>query len=370
MSGCRKRTPSADLEEPCRRGRVRRHGGEPEPVGRTPQQRRVADGVGCRHEQQAPALLRERLELPREAELDAIRQRHRAGRPETARELPGSQAAGQLEQRQGVAAGLADDAVAQPHVERPVDRRGQQPARVRVTQPTDVEARKSREVQPVARLAHREDHAHRLREQAAGDEGEGLRRGAVLPLGVVDHAEQRALLCDLGEEAQHGQADEEAIRRVVADGPAECRAERVALRTGQSVEAVEHRRTELMQSGVRQLHLGLDAGRPCDTTAGRPRDEVVQQRGLAGAGLAAQDQDVAAARAHARDDAVERRAFVPPAQQARRPRRPDRHAADPSQACTPPSTGAAAGGPRTGSGTVRPVSVRENSAVDRTAPVL
>ena len=222
--------PEPDLEEPCRGGRIRRHAGEPEPVGRTPQQRRVSDGVGCSHEQQAPALLRERFELPREAELDAIRQGHRAGRSETAGELPGSQAAGQLEQRQGVAAGLADDAVAQPHIERPVDRRGQQPARVRITQPTDVESRKSREVQPVARLAHREDHAHRLREQAAGDEGEGLRRGPILPLGVVDHAEQRALLGDLGEEAQHGEARRGSgrARRRRRSGPAPRRARRAA----------------------------------------------------------------------------------------------------------------------------------------------
>ena len=257
-----------DLEEPCRRGGVRRRGGEPEPVDRSPQQRRVADRVGRRHEQQTPTLFGELLELPREAELDAVRQRHHAGRPKAPRELRGRQAPRQLEQRKWVAARLGDNAVSQAHVERPVGRRGQQRARVSVAQPSDIETRKTREVEPVGGLPHREHHAHRLREQAAGDEGERLRRRAILPLGVVDHTEERALLCDLGEEAQHGEADEETIRRVVADGPAECRAERDALRIGQSLEAVEHRRTQLMQSGVRQLHLGLDAGRPCDTASG------------------------------------------------------------------------------------------------------
>ena len=90
MSGCRNRTPSADLEQPCRRGRIRRHAGEPEPVDRSPQQRRVADRVGRRHEQQAPTLFGGSASSCRvKLELDAIRQRHRRRPTEAARELAG-----------------------------------------------------------------------------------------------------------------------------------------------------------------------------------------------------------------------------------------------------------------------------------------
>ena len=48
-----------------------------------------------------------------------------------------------------------------------------------------------------------EDHGDRLGEQAAGCEGERLRRGAVQPLGVVDQADQGLLLGGLGKQAEH-----------------------------------------------------------------------------------------------------------------------------------------------------------------------
>ena len=49
----------------------------------------------------------------------------------------------------------------------------------------------------LARLARREHEADRLGQHTAGDEGERERRAAVEPLGVVDDAQQRALLGDL-----------------------------------------------------------------------------------------------------------------------------------------------------------------------------
>jgi hypothetical protein len=45
-----------------------------------------------------------------------------------------------------------------------------------------------------------------------------------------------------------------------------------------------------MEPGVRQLHLGLDAGDLRDPEAGRLARAVVQERRLAHAGLAADDQ--------------------------------------------------------------------------------
>ena len=51
----------------------------------------------------------------------------------------------------------------------------------------------------LARLARGEDEPDPLGEQAPRDEPEGLRRGLIEPLGVVDDAEERVLLGDLGE---------------------------------------------------------------------------------------------------------------------------------------------------------------------------
>jgi hypothetical protein len=53
-----------------------------------------------------------------------------------------------------------------------------------------------------------------------------------------------------------------------------------------------------MQSGERQLHLGLNPGDPRDAEAGRLPSAVVQESRLADARLAADDQDRALAAAN------------------------------------------------------------------------
>ena len=64
----------------------------------------------------------------------------------------------------------------------------------------------------LARLARREQHYHRLRQQPARDERQRSGGGFVQPLRVVDHAQKRALLGRLRQQAEHRQADEEPIR--------------------------------------------------------------------------------------------------------------------------------------------------------------
>ena len=138
-----------------------------------------------------------------------------AGEPEPARQLRRRQPPHQLQQRQRVAARLADDLVADPRVQRPGEHRVQQRARIALAQTLDHELRQSRQL--VARSASREHQADRFRLQAARNEREDLRRGAIEPLLVIHHADQRLLLGHVGEQAQDGQADEEAIRRRPGD---------------------------------------------------------------------------------------------------------------------------------------------------------
>jgi hypothetical protein len=49
--------------------------------------------------------------------------------------------------------------------------------------------------------------------KTAGDEGQGPGRGLVEPLRVVDHTDQRPLAGRPGQQAEGGQADQEAVRR-------------------------------------------------------------------------------------------------------------------------------------------------------------
>ena len=104
----------------------------------------------------------------------------------------------------------------------------------------------------------------------------------------------------LGEQAEHGEADQERSGAGPALRPKTIR-ERVALRCRQPLEPVEQRRAQLMQAGERQLHLGLHPAARATVRSGRGRDEVLEQRRLADPGLAAQDQRAALAPAERRD---------------------------------------------------------------------
>ena len=79
------------------------------------------------------------------------------------------------------------------------------------------------------RLAQREDHRHRLRQQAPRDESERLHRRGVEPLRVVHQAQERALLGGRGEQVEHGDGDQEPVRGI-ARRDAQGDSERVLLR--------------------------------------------------------------------------------------------------------------------------------------------
>ena len=151
---------------------------------------------------------------------------------------------------------------------RPGDDGRQQGAGVLLVEAREPQLGQAGQLALVARVAHGEHDRHRLRQQPPRDEAEHLRRGAVEPLRVVDAAEQRPLARDLGQQAERGQRDQEAVGRRAGRRP---KATRSAARcgSGSASSRAEQRRAELMQARERQLHLGLDAGDLRDPEAGR-----------------------------------------------------------------------------------------------------
>ena len=105
------RHPLADRQQPVRLRGLRGRRPDPEPLGRAPQQQRIADRLRRRDQQQTPRVVRERLESPDEALLDPPCQRLRAQQAEAARQLRRRQPPRQLEQRQRIPARLGDDPV-------------------------------------------------------------------------------------------------------------------------------------------------------------------------------------------------------------------------------------------------------------------
>ncbi len=206
---------------------------------------------------------------------------------------------------------LGHDQVADPLVQRPGQRRFQQGPGIVVPQPRHFELRQPGQL--AARLADREHQADRVGGHPPGREPQGLRGSAIQPLMVIDHADQRLRPGHLREQAQHGQPDQEPVRRRPAADP-EHGPQRIALRTGQLPGVIQHRPAQLMQPGEGQLHLRLHAHRarhPASFLGGLP-GQVVEQDGLAHARVTADHQAPALAGPDRIDEPVELAAFAVP----------------------------------------------------------
>ena len=306
-----------ELEQLGRGRGVSRLDRDLEPLGPAPHQHRIADRLRRREQQEPLRVGGQGLHAPFEALLDAPLQRMRVRQAEPAGELGRRHAARQLQQGERIAARLGDDPVAHALVQRAAHGRRQQGPGIHGSQAADRQLRQPHRFAVGAEIAAREDQGDRFREQSPRDERQRLLGGLVEPLGVVDHADERSLLGDVGEQAQHRQPDEEAIRRVAGAQP-ERRAQRVALRAGERVELPEQRRAQLMQARERDLHLRLDAAGAHDPAPRRALCDVAQEGRLADAGLPMQDQRAALAAARRVQQPVERVAFASTAQQRRR----------------------------------------------------
>ena len=80
-----------------------------------------------------------------------------------------------------------------------------------VRQPVEPQLRQPGQLVGLDRLTDREHERDRLRLQAPRYEGEDLPGGAIEPLRVVDQAQQRPVFGRLGQQAEHGEADQEAV---------------------------------------------------------------------------------------------------------------------------------------------------------------
>jgi hypothetical protein len=106
---------------------------------------------------------------------------------------------------------------------------------------------------------------------------------------IVGDAEHRLLFCSSGEQLEHRQADAKAIRwRAAAKskGCVECASEG----RREVGYAVDERTTELLQAGVRQVHLRLHTRHAGYEKVVRERTCDIEQFGLADTGVPTKDQ--------------------------------------------------------------------------------
>ncbi len=307
--GVTKRHPSAQRDQPQVLSRRRRLGIDAEVFGGAPQQGDVPQRLNGGGEQEPPGIGGHGLELAQKPLLDASRHRRRVVRSEAELEFRRRQPSRQLEQCERVTTGFGDNAVTYAPVEGTCRHRVEQRACIFVAEPADPQFGEPSENRRHGGLAHREQHCDRIGIEAPRDELEGQRRGGVEPLGIVDEANEWRTVGHLGEQTQHGQAEEERVWRRAHREAEDC-ADCSALWSGQVVETVEHRHAHAVQSRERERHLGLDSGRPCHPARRSALAYVLEQRGLADPGLASEHEDPALAGLRVVEKAVERLALV------------------------------------------------------------
>ena len=153
-------------------------------------------------------------------------------------------------------------------------------------------------------VAHAEEQPDAVGRQAAPDERQRGQRLLVDPLGVVDHAQQALLGGHLRQQGEACEPDEEAVGGTLVM-ETERRRQGVTLRPRQLAAEVEERAEQAVQARVAQVALGLDAGDPDAAQARGRAGGVLEEAGLAHAGLAGDDARPAEATGHRGDQIVE-----------------------------------------------------------------
>ena len=171
----------------------------------------------------------------------------------------------------------------------------------------DGQVRQRRPVEPGRQaVPDRGEQRDRLRLEPPAEEREHLAGGRVKPVRVLGQQQHRGGLGHLREQVQGGQGDHVDLGGGRL-GQAERGPQRLPLAGRQRAEALPHRPQQLVQPRVGQVHLRFHADRVQHAHAGVAGEPggLGAQRGLADAGLAAQDQRSAPARARVRDERVE-----------------------------------------------------------------
>ncbi len=249
-----------------------------------------------------------------ETVLDAPRHGCGVRRTETAHELGSRHRPGQFEQGQRIAPGLRRDPLHDFLVQRHVQSGVQQGTGVARAEPSQHHLLQP--AQTTIGMGSGEHETEGLRTDAVRHERQRLGRTRIEPLGVVDHTYQRLAGRRLGQQAQYGQAQHEAVGHRSCPQP-KCRSQGVLLRSGQVLQCRQERRADLVQHPEGQLRLRFHTGGPHHAEADRSRSHVVEQRGLADTRLTENHKSATSTGLDGILPSVEQRTFSTPTQENR-----------------------------------------------------
>ena len=131
-------------------------------------------------------------------------------------------------------------------------------------------------------------------------------------MGVIDETEKRPVLGRLGQQAQHGERDQEAVVAFSHLEP-ERSPQRAPLGLGEALQVPKDRTDDLVQRGEGDVRLRFDPAAAQDLHVGRSLSCVLEEGGLADTRLAADDEHAASRLASVLEERAEPSALGVPA---------------------------------------------------------
>jgi hypothetical protein len=296
----------SDLQEVVGFCRSRCVGWDAALLGGTPEQSRIAGWLGGRNEEELLSAFGQPCNAAVEARLDSSRQLLGLRDSKAAGQARRGSSARKLQQGQRVSSRLGDDPITNLVVERADGRRREQLACIIEGKVLWSQLRKPGELIELFPIAHREQNQHRFSMKPPSGEREGLGRGSIEPLGIVDQADEVGALGCLGKEAEEPEAHQKAVWSW-AGAQSECRRHGRALWCWKSTQALEKRDAEQMESCKRKLHFRFHPKGRDHAASVRSVGDVVKERRFSDSGLATEHEHGAAPRVQPVEEVVKAR---------------------------------------------------------------
>jgi hypothetical protein len=137
-------------------------------------------------------------------------------------------------------------------------------------------------------------HRHRVGVQTPAGERQGVGRGPVNPLGIVDNHHYRLILGRNGEQFHGGRTEREAVLDPPIRFPQDS-SDAALVGVGQLAHVAQQRSQQKLQPGQSQIGRAVHPRRPDHSAALASFDRVLAECGLAGTRFAHQPQDACVA---------------------------------------------------------------------------
>ena len=279
-----------------------------------PQQRRVARRVGCGKCEQGLSVRWQFTQTLRKGRFKPARERNTGSIRKSLDQFRRGPRTRQFKERERITTCFRDDPIPNERIRWATHDQVKKPASVLSIQAAEPEFWQPRKFILITDIASSNKNHYPLGEQSPADKRNRLHRGPVDPLSIIDKPNDRLLLRYGRHQLQGGDTYQKSFRRG-ALGEAEHLIQNVPVQRREFCVVPGEWPANLLQAGVRELHLGLDASRTAEAEVLGVLREITQQSRLPNAGLSSKHQNTSLALSSLVKERGEPSLFLTPAQQ-------------------------------------------------------